>query len=102
MGERRDDDHRAGDRARAELSESTLRTGCAPSVMAFDPEGRGLIIMPSGHFYYFSDRDLGDIIAYLKSIPPVDREWPEPEFSALGKILIGAGILGNVIEAETY
>jgi cytochrome c553 len=64
------------------------------------PEGRGLVIMPSGHFYYFSDRDLGDIIAYLKSVPPVDREWPEPEFSALGKILVGAGILGNITEAE--
>lgn len=66
-----------------------------------DPEGRGLIIMPSSHFYYFSDRDLGDIIAYLKSIPPVDMEWPEPEFAPLGKILIGAGIMGDVIEAET-
>lgn len=66
-----------------------------------DPEGHGLIIMPSNHFYYFSDRDLGDIIAYLKSVPPVDREWPEPEFSPLGKILISAGVLGNIIGAET-
>lgn len=65
------------------------------------PEGRGLIIMPSSHFYYFSDRDLADIIAYLKSVPPVDREWPEPEFSALGKILVGAGVMGNIIEAES-
>jgi mono/diheme cytochrome c family protein len=65
-----------------------------------NPEGRGLIIMPSGHFYYFGDRDLGDIIAYLKSVPPVDREWPEPEFSVLGKLLVGAGVTGNIIEAE--
>jgi mono/diheme cytochrome c family protein len=66
-----------------------------------DPEGRGLLIMPSAHFYYYSDRDLGDIIAYLKSIPPVDREWPEPELSPLGRILVGAGAFGKMIEAET-
>lgn len=65
------------------------------------PEGRGLIIMPSSHFNSFSDRDLGDIIAYLKSVSPVDREWPEPQFAPLGKILVGAGVMGNVIEAET-
>ena len=65
-----------------------------------NPENHGLIIMPSTHFYHFSDRDLGDIIAYLKSIPSVDKEWPEPEFAPLGKILIGTGVMGNVIEAE--
>lgn len=64
-----------------------------------NPDGRGLVIMPSAHFYYFSDRDLGEIIAYLKSIPPVGKEWPEPEFSPLGKILIGSGVMGNIIEA---
>lgn len=65
------------------------------------PEGRPLIIMPSSHFYYFSDSDLGDIIAYLKSIPPVDKEWTEPEFTPLGKILVGSGVMGDVLEAET-
>lgn len=65
-----------------------------------NPEGHSLIIMPSSDFYYFSDRDLGDIIAYLKSLPPVDEEWPDPELSPLGKILISAGALGKIIEAE--
>lgn len=65
-----------------------------------NPEGRSLIIMPSGYFYYFSDSDLGDIIAYLKSLPSVDKEWPDPEFTPFGKILVSAGALGRVIEAE--
>jgi len=65
-----------------------------------NPEGQALIIMPSSNFYYFSDRDLGDIIAYLKTLPPVDKEWSEPEFTPFGKILVSAGALGNVIEAE--
>ena len=70
-----------------------------PSVMAL-PGGKSLIIMPSSHFYYFSDGGLGDIIAYLKSLPLVDRAWPEPEFTVLGKILVGAGVMGDAIEAE--
>lgn len=65
-----------------------------------NPEGHSLIIMPSSDFYYFSDSDLGDIIAYLNSLPPVDREWSDPEFTPLGKILASAGALGSVIEAE--
>jgi cytochrome c553 len=65
-----------------------------------NPEGRSLIIMPSNDFYHFSDRDLGDIIAYLKALPPVDKEWPEPKFAPFGKILVGAGAFGSVLEAE--
>src|SRR5690242_5341847 len=31
------------------------------------PAGHSLLIMPSQHFRYYSDEDLGNIIAYLKS-----------------------------------
>jgi mono/diheme cytochrome c family protein len=65
-----------------------------------NPEDQALIIMPSSNFYYFSDSDLGDIIAYLKTLPPVDKEWSEPEFTPFGKILVSTGALGKVIEAE--
>jgi cytochrome c553 len=65
-----------------------------------NPESQSLIVMPSSYFYYFSDNDLGDIIAYLKSLSPVDKEWPDPDFTPFGKILVSAGALGNVIEAE--
>ena len=37
-------------------------------------EGKGLFIMPSQHFNEISDEDLGEIIAYLKNLPPVDNE----------------------------
>jgi mono/diheme cytochrome c family protein len=65
-----------------------------------NPDGRSLIIMPSNDFYHFSDRDLGDIIAYLKSLPAVDKEWHEPEFAPFGKILVGAGAFGGVLIAD--
>ncbi len=37
-------------------------------------DGKGLFIMPSQHFNKFSDRDVGAIISYLKSLPPIDNE----------------------------
>src|SRR4030095_10134470 len=39
-------------------------------------DGRGLVLMPSGTWYYLSDEDLGALIAYLKGLPPVDNELP--------------------------
>jgi cytochrome c553 len=40
-------------------------------------DGRSVIFMPSSD-YQFSEADLGAIIAYIKSVPPVDRELPAP------------------------
>lgn len=37
-------------------------------------DGRGLLLMPAGEYTDLSDEDLGAVIAYLKSLPPVDRE----------------------------
>jgi mono/diheme cytochrome c family protein len=42
-----------------------------------DKNGHPLIEMPSESFYYLSDRDLGAVVAYLKSLPSVDNELPE-------------------------
>jgi mono/diheme cytochrome c family protein len=65
------------------------------------PDGKALFIMPSKDFYYFSNEDLGQIIAYLESVPPVDRESTAFKGGALGKVLIGMGIFGDVLNAET-
>ena len=37
-------------------------------------DGKALLIMPSAAFWNFSDEDLGEVIAYLKTLPPVDHE----------------------------
>jgi len=42
------------------------------------PDGRALIFMPSQEYYYLSDQDLGDLIAYLKTLAPIDNEVPSP------------------------
>ena len=49
-------------------------------------DGKGLAIMPSEAFNKFSDHDLGAIIAYLKSLPPIDNEVPESKFGPIGRI----------------
>lgn len=59
-----------------------------------DNQGRALVVMPSQVFWNFSDSDLADIVAYLKTVPPVDKENPDPQINALGKIMFGAGMFG--------
>jgi mono/diheme cytochrome c family protein len=45
---------------------------------------------------HLSDEDLGAIIAYLKTLPPVDRSLGERHFTPLAKIMLAAGILGEL------
>jgi mono/diheme cytochrome c family protein len=54
-------------------------------------DGRGLVIMPAGIFYYLSDEDLGELIAYLKTLPPVDNEMPPLNLGPLGRVMLALG-----------
>lgn len=83
--------------AGAEMSDAEIERAIRHAV---DHDGRGLMIMPSESYFYLSDEDLGAIIAYLKHVPPVDKEWAEPEVSFIGRVLVGLGIFGNVSAAE--
>lgn len=56
-------------------------------------DGRGLVLMPSAVFYYLSDEDLGALIAYLKSLPPVDNEMQPTNLGLLGRIMLPLGQL---------
>ena len=58
-----------------------------------DPDGKGLLFMPADVFNHLSAEDLVAVIAYVKSFPPVDNQLPGPEFSPLGRIIIGLGQL---------
>ncbi len=68
-----------------------------------DPEGSALIGMPSMNFYYLNDQDLGAIIAYIKTIPPVDRDLGDANLSFMGKALLGAGVFGqDILPSEKF
>ncbi len=65
------------------------------------PDGKALAIMPSAAFWYFSDEDLGAIIAYVKNASPVDNDRGERNLSKpMGRILMTIGAL-DILTAES-
>lgn len=56
-------------------------------------DGHGIPIMPSEEYWHFSDDELGKLIAYIKSLPPVDRPAPEQSYGPMGRVLFVAGAL---------
>ena len=49
------------------------------------PTGKALLFMPSMEFYFLSDGDLGAVIAYIKSVPPIDHTLPASSLSITGR-----------------
>ena len=56
------------------------------------PDGRPAA-MPSEDFKLMSDQELSDIVAYIRSLPPVDNEVPKSSLGPLGKFLVATGQL---------
>ena len=54
-------------------------------------DGGRLLVMPSEEYQRVSDEDLGAVIAYVKSVAPVDREIPLPRLGPLARVLYVAG-----------
>lgn len=55
------------------------------------PEGRGLLIMPSTDYASISSSDMNDLIAYLQSLPAVDRENVPISVGPVTRALLVAG-----------
>lgn len=55
-------------------------------------DGRRLVMMPSAEYQFVSDEDLGAIIAYLRSLPPVDRESGATKLRIMARGLYVAGL----------
>jgi mono/diheme cytochrome c family protein len=64
-------------------------------------DGTSLFIMPSYAYAHLSDRDLGAMIAYLKTLPPVDRSHDPPKLGPLGRVLFVAGQLDFMVAEKT-
>ena len=67
------------------------------------PSGKPLVLMPSEIFNKIDDADLGAIIAYLKTLPPVDNELEGTSLGPLGKVITlveGALVPASVIEHD--
>jgi cytochrome c553 len=57
-------------------------------------DGRGLLIMHSNAYNNFSRDDLASIVAYVKSVPPVDNEVVT-EVKPLGRVMVGLGLFDH-------
>ena len=64
------------------------------------PDGTPLLFMPSTEFYYLSDQDLGRVIAYIRSVPPVNNEMPASSLSVTGRIVMNVAKEITFLPAE--
>lgn len=65
-----------------------------------DPEGKPIFMVAVGSTSHLSDNDLGAIIAYVKSVPPVDHKTNGQHFTPLAKILLAVGVI-RALPVET-
>lgn len=54
-------------------------------------DGRGLFLMPSGDYAHFTENDMNDLVAYVKSVPPVDRPSVPLAIGPVARALLLAG-----------
>ena len=65
-----------------------------------DQQGKPIFMVSVPATAHLSDQDLASIIAYLKTIPPVDHKLKSRHFTPLANILLAGGMLGK-LPAET-
>jgi mono/diheme cytochrome c family protein len=60
------------------------------------PDRTPLLFMPSTEFYYLTDQDLGMVLAYIRSAPPVNNSMPPSKLSFTGFVVM------NIIRDITF
>ena len=63
-------------------------------------DGRVFAFMPVDHYYHIKDSDLGDVIAYLKSLPPVNNGGGEMKLGLIPKAVINSGMMGDLVRSK--
>lgn len=54
-------------------------------------DGRKLFMMPSAEYTYLSDQDIADILAWLGTLPAVERDLPARSFGPIGRVMVALG-----------
>jgi mono/diheme cytochrome c family protein len=54
-------------------------------------DGRALAVMPSSAYQHASDADVAAVIAYVKSVSPVNRKLPERAFGPVARFQLAQG-----------
>jgi cytochrome c553 len=71
--------------------EPAIKIGSRAIRHGVGPDDRGLFVMPSEEYSHFSDEDLGALIAFLKTVPAVDRERVATELGPISRVLLATG-----------
>jgi len=66
------------------------------------PDGKPIFMPAVAAFQSMSDQDLGALIAYLKTVPPVNHKTNGQQFTPLAKILIGVGVIKLPVEIVSH
>lgn len=61
-----------------------------------DRQGKPIFMPAVVSTAHLSDEDLGAIIAYIQTVPPVDHQLKERYFTPMAKIMLAAGMLGKL------
>lgn len=65
-----------------------------------DRWGRSLAAMPSEQLRVLSDADLAAIVAYLRSVPPIDRTSPGRRIGSFARLTLVTGLAPELLAAE--
>jgi cytochrome c553 len=64
------------------------------------PDGRGILMMPSVEYAGLSDEDVSRIVAYLRTVPPVDRALPASSAGPMARALLISNQPPPLLSAE--
>ncbi|HEY2862030.1 MAG TPA: c-type cytochrome [Casimicrobiaceae bacterium] len=62
------------------------------------PDGRSVVVMPAEAFAALTDADLGRIVAFMKSLPPIPGPGPNVSVGPLGRLGLVTGKLNTVAQ----
>jgi mono/diheme cytochrome c family protein len=57
------------------------------------PDGTPLLVMPSQEYTHMTDTDMASLVAYLRTLPPVDKEKAQTRIGPLARALYVAKLL---------
>ena len=59
-------------------------------------EGMPIYMLASTAYNTMSDKDLGEVLAYIKTMPPIDRKTNGARFTPLANVMFGLGMFGKL------
>ena len=66
------------------------------------PDGTSLVMMPAQHLRHINDYDLAAIIAFLRTLEPVDRETPPPVLGPFARVVVALGLAPDLFPAGLW